>query len=666
MLKDVANIVRGLSADAVEKANSGHPGLPLGCAEIGAVLFAEKMNYFSEEPDWINRDRLILSAGHGSMLLYSFLHLAGYEVSMEDIKNFRQVDSSTPGHPEHGDTPGVEATTGPLGQGFSNAVGMALSEKLLAERFNRDSLNIIDHYTYTLLGDGCMMEGITSEAASFAGHLGLEKLIAIYDDNKISIGGGTEIAFTESVADRFKAYNWQVIEGIDGHDVNQVRRAIEEGKANQEQPTLIIARTHIGYGAPKKQDTADVHGAPLGKEDLEGMKKFLGLPLDEEFYISPEVADFFEELKLTKKAKYEEWKERYNTWSLKYPGLKQELNQFFSGKTPKEALEMLNNYPLEADEKVATRKSSGEILNRLAEYIPNLIGGSADLSPSTKTYLGSHEEIQKRRFEGRNIRFGVREHGMAGIANGISLHGGFRPFVSTFLVFSDYMRPSIRMAAIMKQPVIYIFTHDSIYVGEDGPTHEPVEHLESLRLIPNLKVLRPADTQEVAKAWIETLENREGPTALILTRQGVPLIKDKKDVEQFSKGGYVIVKDEKEQVTLIASGSEVSLGLEVRRALREKGIASRLVSIPDREVFEKQTQSYQKEVLGSSRNLRVLIEAGVKSGWYRLLSENDLMITMETYGASGPGTQVAEKFGFDSGVITERVLDKLRGDDNGV
>lgn len=666
MLNDIANIVRGLSADAVERANSGHPGLPLGCAEIGAVLFGEELNYFSEEPDWINRDRLILSAGHGSMLLYSFLHLSGYEVSLEDLKNFRQVDSKTPGHPEHGDTPGVEATTGPLGQGFSNAVGMALSEKLLGNKFNRDTLNIFDHYTYTILGDGCMMEGITSEAASFAGHLGLEKLIAIYDDNKISIGGGTEIAFTESVADRFRAYNWQVIEGVDGHDLDQIRQAIKEGKANQEQPTLIIARTHIGYGAPTKQDTADVHGAPLGREDLEGMKKFLGLPLEEEFYISPEVTDYFEELKLTKKMKFEEWKERFNTWSLKYPSLKKELNQFFSGETPQKALDLLGSYPLKENGKEATRKSSGSVLNRLSQVIPNLIGGSADLSPSTKTYLENEGEIQKQQFNGRNIRFGVREHGMAGVANGIALHGGFRPFVSTFLVFSDYMRPSIRMAAIMKQPVIFIFTHDSIYVGEDGPTHEPVEHLESLRLIPNLKVLRPGDTEEVAKAWIETLENREGPTALILTRQGVPMIKDKKEIENFSKGGYVIAKDDEEKVTLMASGSEVSLAWEVREALKEKGISSRLISIPDRKTFAEQPEKYREEVLGDPGKLRVLIEAGVKSGWYCFLGERDLMITMETYGASGPGEEVAEKFGFQAEAITEKILKKLGGNKNGI
>ena len=662
MLKNVANIVRGLSADAVEKANSGHPGLPLGCAEIGAVLYGESLNYYSEEPNWLNRDRLVLSAGHGSMLLYSFLHLTGYEVSLDDLKNFRQVDSNTPGHPEHGDTPGVEATTGPLGQGFSNAVGMALSEKLLAEKFNRDSLRIIDHYTYTILGDGCMMEGITSEAASLAGHLGLEKLIAIYDDNKISIGGGTDLAFTESVADRFKAYNWHVIEDVDGHDLDQVRRAIEEGKANKEQPTLILARTHIGYGAPTKQGTAGVHGAPLGKDDLLGMKKYLGLPEDEEFYISPEVADYFEELKQAKKMKYQDWEEIFNTWSLKYPGLKKELNQYLSTEIPMEALELLKNYPLDEKGKVATRKSSGEVLNQLAEFMPNLIGGSADLSPSTKTYLDNYGEIQKNQFDGRNIRFGVREHAMAGVANGISLHGGFRPFVSTFLVFSDYMRPSIRMAAIMKQPVIFIFTHDSIYVGEDGPTHEPIEHLESLRLFPNLKVLRPGDTEEVARSWIEALEHLDGPTALILSRQGLALIEDKKDIASFSKGGYVLAKDPEEKVTLMASGSEVSLASEVRKTLQEKGISSRLVSIPDRRTFEEQTEAYRKEVLGAPLQLRVLIEAGVKSGWYRFLSDKDLMITMETYGASGPGDQVAKKFGFEAGRITEKIIERIKGE----
>ncbi len=662
MLKKVANIARGLSADAVEKAQSGHPGLPLGCAEIGAVLYGEVLNYNPKDPDWINRDRLILSAGHGSMLLYSYLYLTGYDVSMEDLKNFRQVDSKTPGHPEHGDTPGVEATTGPLGQGFANAVGMAMSEKLMAEKFNRDAISIIDHYTYTILGDGCMMEGITSEAASLAGHLGLEKLIAIYDDNKISIGGGTEIAFTESVADRFKAYNWHVIENVDGHDLDQVRQVIKEGKSNKEQPTLILARTHIGYGAPNKQGTAEVHGSPLGQEDLIGMKKYFGLPKDEEFYVSPEVAEYFEELSQTNKMKYDEWKELFDTWTLKYPELKKELNQYVNGETPTEALELLKNYPKEKMGKDATRSSSGKILNLLADEIPNLIGGSADLSPSTKTNLKNYGDIQKNQFNGRNIEFGVREHAMAGVANGISLYRGYKPFISTFLVFSDYMRPSIRMAAIMKQPVLFIFTHDSIYVGEDGPTHEPIEQLESLRLIPNLKVLRPADTEEVVQAWIEALEYKDGPTALILTRQGVPLIENKKDIKAFSKGGYIVSENPDEKVTLIASGSEVSLAVEVREMLKNQGISSRVVSVPDRNTFELQSKSYLEKVLGDSTQLRVLLEAGVKNGWYRFLSEKDLMITMESYGASGPGDQVADKFGFEARGITDKIIERIKGE----
>jgi len=655
MLNEVAKIIRGLSVDAIEKANSGHPGLPLGCAEIGAVLFGEIMKYDAKRPDWADRDRFILSAGHGSMLLYALLHLAGYDVTMKDLQNFRQLGSSTPGHPEYGYTPGVESTTGPLGQGLANAVGMALTEKVLAAKFNTENYNIIDHYTYALASDGCMMEGITSEAASLAGHWGLEKLVVIYDQNCISLACGTDLSFTESVADRYRAYNWQVIENVDGHNIDELRAAFMKAKEKNSKPVLIMARTHIGYGAPTKQDSHTAHGAPLGKEEVDGLKKNIGLPLDKPFYISEEVKGFFEKKERDSGQKREKWEEKFKRWAEEFPEKKKEWDRGIK-------LEVPAGYDfseLEFTEKVATRSTSGKILNKIAEKIDYIIGGSADLSPSTKTYLDKFPEIQKDCFEARNIRFGVREHAMGAICNGISLHRGLRPYCSTFLIFSDYMRHTIRLAAMMKQPVIYIFTHDSIYVGEDGPTHQPIEQLESLRVIPNLKVIRPADSEEVKAAWNLILERKDGPTALILSRQNLPRLKENLTLEDFRKGGYIVYdSNDNPDVVISASGSEVHTGLQVKDLLLEKNISCRVVSVPDLEAFKSQDKVYRENVLNSDNNsTQVVIEAATGHSWYEAIPQLSLGVFIHRFGESGPGDEVAQYLGFDAEKIANKIFE---------
>jgi len=659
LFNKIANIVRGLAVDAIEKAQSGHPGLPLGCAEIGAVLFGNILKYNPSTPDWPDRDRFVLSAGHGSMWLYSLLYLSGYGISLEDLKKFRRLNSKTPGHPEYGETPGIEVSTGPLGQGFANAVGMALAEKMLAVRFNTKDYKIVDHYTYTLLSDGCMMEGVTSEAASLAGHLGLEKLIAIYDDNKICLSGETKITFTESVADRFKAYNWQVIENVDGHKVEEIKDALLEAKKSKNKPTLIIARTHIGYGAPTKQDSCSCHGSPLGEEEVRGLKKNLGLPLDEKFYVSAEVREFFENRKKELIKKREEWQNIFEEWTKKSPPLRKKWDEALNLVLPQD----LELESLEIKSPVATRVASSIVLNKLADEIPYLIGGSADLEPSTKAYLSKYEDVQKDNFDGRNIRFGVREHAMGAIVNGIAVHKGFRPYCSTFFVFSDYMRPAIRMAALMKLPVIYIFTHDSFLVGEDGPTHQPVEQLESLRTIPNLKIIRPADEEETKLAWREILKKTEEPTALILSRQDLPHLEKSRGVKEFARGGYIISHQEKEvpQVVLMASGSEVSIALKVSLILKVNGIASRIVSIPDREEFLRQEKKYLEEVLGPGDALRVVIEANTGQGWYQLLNNYYYTVFMKSFGKSAPAQQLADYFGFTPEKIAQKIIQLCQG-----
>ncbi|MGM0419527.1 MAG: transketolase [Bacillota bacterium] len=642
MLQKSANIVKGLAVDAVEKAQSGHPGMPVGCAEIGTLLYTEIMNHNPDKPDWPNRDRFVLSAGHGSMLLYSLLHLSGYDLSLEDLKNFRQVGSPTAGHPEYGYAPGIETTTGPLGQGITNAVGMALAEEMLAAKYNRPGYDIVDHFTYTIAGDGCMMEGISSEASSLAGHLGLGKLIAFYDSNQISIEGSTELAFTEDVAARFRAYNWQVIDEVDGHDFQELQDAIAEAKTDLDRPTLIVANTHIAHEAPTKQDSASAHGAPLGEDEIKGLKEKIGLPVEEKFYISEEVKAFWQKKIEMIKSAYEDWQDMYENWREEYPGLADKWDQAHSLALPVDLEEIMDSF--EFDQEEATRKSSGKVLKKLYDEIDYLVGGSADLAPSTKTYFEEYGEVQKDNFNGQNLRFGVREHAMGAIASGISLHGGLRPFTATFLIFSDYMRPAIRLAAMMKQPVIYVFTHDSIYLGEDGPTHQPVEQLESLRLIPNLTVIRPADGRETALAWQQALENTDGPTALVFTRQGLePLDTEKR--EGFKNGGYVVKDTRDPDVILMASGSEVSLIVDVARQLEKEVITARVISVPERDGFSKYL-ARDSSILEPDTALRVVAEAGVGQGWYEFLGSGDLLFTVEKFGESGPGEEVGKEYGF--------------------
>lgn len=658
MLREIANVIRGLSADAVEKAKSGHPGLPLGCADIAALLYGEVLNYDPEKPDWPDRDRFVLSAGHGSMLLYSLLHLAGFDLSIDDLKNFRQLHSKTPGHPEYGITEGVETTTGPLGQGFANAVGMAIAEKMLAARFNTDEYIIVDHYTYTLAGDGCMMEGITAEAASLAGHLGLGKLIAIYDDNDISIEGSTELAFTEDVGARFRAYNWHVIEGVDGHDFDSLRRAFAEAKSVTDKPSLIIAKTRIAYGAPTKEGSAASHGAPLGEDEIRGLKEKLGLPLDEKFYVSEEVREFFNERRKELKKAREEWEALFAKWAEAYPELREEWDEGIELKLPAGFREKVMN--IEINSPVATRAASGKTLNGIADLIPYLVGGSADLAPSNNSYLDKYTDIQGDDFSGRNFHFGIREHAMGAIVNGIMLHKGLRPYCATFLVFSDYMRPAIRLAALMKLPVIYIFTHDSFYVGEDGPTHEPIEHLESLRIIPGLKVIRPADAEETKAAWLKAIENTTGPTVLILTRQGLPLLEKEDNIlDGVYKGGYIVKAESNPDVVLMASGSEVSLAVEVAGLLEKRGKRSRVISIPDREDFAAQAPEYIEDTIGDYEQFRVILEAGTAAGWYRFAGKNYHLVSMESFAESGPAGELAKYFGFTAEKIAEDILAKL-------
>lgn len=652
ILTTVAHTVRTLSADAVEKAKSGHPGLPLGCAEIGTALFSEVLRHDPAAPRWPNRDRFVLSAGHGSMLLYALLHLTGYEVSMDDIKQFRQLGSKTPGHPEYGYTPGVETTTGPLGQGLGNAVGMALAERMLAARYNRPGYDIVDHYTYVLASDGDMMEGVASEAASLAGHLKLHKLIVIYDDNKITIDGSTDLAFTESVAGRFEAYGWSV-ETIDGHDLEAITAAVARARQVTDKPSLIVARTTIGRHSVK-ENTSAVHGAPLGEDAVKALKEALGMPQDP-FYVPPEVYEFFAAKREGWRAAREEWEAKFAAWSEAYPELRRQWDAAHGRLLPGELETELA--ALTADKPTATRALSGRALQIAAKHVPSLVGGSADLTPSNNSYIEGSEAVRAGDFSGRNIHFGVREHAMGAMANGLSLHGGLRPYVATFLVFSDYMRPSIRLAALMKQPVIYLFTHDSVYVGEDGPTHQPIEHIEALRLIPGLKVWRPATARETGLAWLQALKRTDGPSALILTRQGLSVLEEALTTpEAVAKGGYVIRRETggtEPELVFIATGSEVGLAWAAADRLAAEGRSVRIVSVPCRELFLEQPEAYRDEVLGGAGARRMTLEIGVGAGWHRLTRPGDMVYSLERYGESGPGGQVAEHLGFSVEKIVE-------------
>ena len=649
------NTIRMLSADAVEKANSGHPGMPMGAAAAAFVLWARFLKHNPNNPDWPDRDRFVLLAGHGSMLLYSLLHLTGYDLPLEELKNFRQWGSRTPGHPEHGHTPGVETTTGPLGQGFGNGVGMALAEQYLAARFNRPGYTVIDHYTYGIVSDGDLMEGVSHEAASLASHLGLGKLIYIYDDNRISIEGGTDIAFTEDRGARFKAYGWQVIDVPDGNDIAALDAAIQSARQMTDKPSLIVARTHIGFGSPGKQDSPGAHGEPLGAEELRHTKENLGWPLEPDFYIPNDVLPIFREAVAAGAAAESRWQERFSEYARAFPELAAELNQWLAGGLPEDWGVAVPEFPPDA-KGMATRVASGKVLNAIGVRITNLVGGSADLAPSTKTLIADAPDFQKGAYQGLNLRFGVREHAMGSILNGMALHGGLIPYGATFLVFSDYMRPPIRLAALMGIHVIYVFTHDSIGLGEDGPTHQPIEHLASLRAIPNLTVIRPADANETGQAWIHAVSQNSGPVALVLTRQGLPVLDRERfpSAEGLLKGGYVLEdpSDGQPDVLLMASGSEVAIAMAAATQLAEEDILSRVVSMPSWELFDAQSDAYRDSVLPPAISARIAIEAGSPQGWHRYVGSGGRVIGIERFGASAPFQEIYEHFG----LTRERVV----------
>jgi len=650
------NTIRSLSIDAIQKANSGHPGLPMGAAPMAYALWMNHLNIDPKKPDWDNRDRFILSAGHGSMLLYAMLHLSGFDVSMDDIKNFRQWGSRTPGHPEFGMTPGVETTTGPLGQGAANGVGMAIAEKMLASRFNRPGFNIVDHHTFVLVGDGCLMEGVSAEAASLAGHLKLGKLIYLYDSNDISLDGPTDLSFTEDVAKRYESYGFQVITVQDGDsDIDSIDKAIEKAKQETEKPSMIIVKTTIGYGSPNKSGSASAHGAPLGEGEVALAKKEYGLDPQKTFHVDDDVAANFAKIAEKGSLKRIEWEKAFQKYSAEYPQ-ESRLYKAFMEQTIDSGLGLA--IPLfEAGTKIATRSANGKIIAAVAKNIPWLIGGDADLSCSTKTEISGGNWICSKDFSGRNIHYGVREHAMGSIANGICNHGGLRPFTATFFSFADYMRPAIRLAALSKLDPVFIFTHDSLAVGEDGPTHQPVEQLASLRCIPGLKVLRPADANETGIAWKYIIENKNEPVALILTRQDIPVI-DRSEyagADQALKGGYVISEDENAEIILIATGSEVHIALEAAKELRKDGRKISVVNMFSREIFEKQPEQYRKEVLPCSVTKRVVIEAGTSFGWEKYSGTEGVIIGVDRFGESAPGEKVLSEFGFSAENIIKTV-----------
>lgn len=637
------NAIRVLSADAIEKSKSGHPGLPLGAATMAYTLWS-KMNHNGKNPKWDNRDRFVLSAGHGSMLEYSLLHLFGYGITVEDIKNFRQVGSLTPGHPEYGHTKGVEITTGPLGQGICNAVGMAIAEAHLAEKFNKPGYEVVNHNTYAIVGDGCLMEGISGEASSLAGTLGLGKLIVLYDSNNISIEGNTDIAFREDVAKRYEAYNWQVIKVNDGNDIEAIENAIEEAKRETTKPSMIIVKNQIGFGCPAKQGKASAHGEPLGAENIKAMKENLGWK-QEDFYVPSEVYSNMDNYINAGVEKEKSWNNLFEAYKNEYPELAEEYSKWMSGEIDSEAL--LNNEEFWSfDKEMATRESSGIIINRLANLIPNLVGGSADLAPSNKTYMSGKGDFSAEDRSGRNLHFGVREHAMAAIANGMYAHGGLKVFCATFFVFSDYMKGAMRLSSLMNLPVAYVLTHDSIGVGEDGPTHQPIEQLAALRSMPNMTVFRPADSKETAAAWYYAVTNATTPTSLVLTRQKLPLYDG--CAKRALNGGYILKDSKKEtpDVILMASGSEVELIYKAADELEAKGIDARIVSIPSFEIFNAQDEEYKESVLPNNVRKRVAVEALTSFGWHQYVGLDGRIISLDTFGASGNASALFKQFGF--------------------
>lgn len=644
-----------LAVDAVECARSGHPGMPMGAAPMAYVLWTEFMRHNPANPDWFNRDRFVLSAGHGSMLLYALLHLTGYDLSLEEIKNFRQWGSKTPGHPEYGMTPGVETTTGPLGQGFGNGVGMAIAEAHLSARFNHEEEKIIDHYTYGIVSDGDLMEGISHEAASLAGHLGLGKLIYLWDDNRVTIDGGLDLSSSESIQDRFAAYGWQVVRDVDGTDTQAIREALHEARGGTNQPSLICVRTTIGHGSPNKGGTAAAHGAPLGPDEVTLTKQAQGWQTESQFYVPADVKDAMD---CTESGieQENEWGLHRSAYENLYPADLAEFDALQTNELPAgwfDEAEKIN-----VEQAMATRAASGKVLETLLENVPGLIGGSADLTGSNKTKGRGQNVLTRNEQSGSYLYYGVREHAMAAISNGLALHGGLRPYCATFLVFSDYLRPSLRLSALMGLPVIYIFTHDSIGTGEDGPTHQGIEQVMSLRAIPNLVVLRPADANETRYAWREAMLREDGPTALILTRQGVP--PSTKMLDKVARGAYVVTgeNESEPQVILIGTGSELQYAAAAASILISEGIATRVVSMPSWELFAQQPDSYREKVLPQSVPIRVVVEAAVSLGWDRYASH---MVCMDRFGASAPGKVLFEQFGFTAERVAEVARQALSG-----
>lgn len=658
------NTIRCLSIDAVQKANSGHPGMPMGCAPIAYRLYTKYMKHNPANPDWINRDRFILSAGHGSMLLYSILHLCGYKISLDDIKNFRQWKSITAGHPEYGLAPGVETTTGPLGQGFANAVGMAIAQEYLGSMFNKDDIKIVNHYIYVICSDGDLMEGISHEAASLAGHLKLGKLIFFYDNNGITIDGKTSLAFSEDIKDRFEAYGWQVLNINDVNDLSQVDNTVEAARKEINRPSLIITKTHIGFGSPNKQDSEVSHGAPLGEDEVKLTKKNLGWDENKYFYIPDEVANHFNQMKSTFNNYEQDWNKLFENYRKKYPADAEKFIKCFNNDFGDEWIEALPAFTNYSD-KIATRSASGKVLNSIYAKLPTLVGGSADLSESNNTIINGQKVFSSEDYSGRNIHFGIREHAMSGIVNGMALYGGTIPYCGTFLIFSDYMRPSIRLASLMKLRTIYVFTHDSIGLGEDGPTHQPVEQLASLRAIPGLIVIRPADANETVQAWKYAIQHKGNPVAFALTRQKVAVLDRSKltSADKLSKGAYILIQSGNDpEIILMASGSEVSVALEAFYELQSEGISARVVSFPSWELFEAQSDDYKESVLPKNIKARISIEAGVKQGWEKYLGEYGEAISIEKFGASAPFEILFKEYGFSTQnvvAVAHKVLKKV-------
>ncbi|ULT54823.1 transketolase [Neobacillus drentensis] len=655
MAQNIENLavttIRTLSIDAVNAANSGHPGLPMGAAPMAYALWANHLNHNPENPNWFNRDRFVLSAGHGSSLLYSLLHVFGYQVSMDDLKGFRKLNSKTPGHPEFGHTPGVEATTGPLGQGIANSVGMAMAEAHLAAKFNKEGFPVIDHYTYALVGDGDLMEGVSYEAMSMAGHMKLGKLVVLYDSNDISLDGELNVSFSEDVKKRAESAHWHYLRVEDGNDIEAITKAIQSAKEITEQPSLIEIRTIIGYGSPKVAGTNKAHGAPLGVDEGKVTKQAYNWLYEEDFYVPDEVRAHFEQLKGKGIETEQSWNQLFESYQKENPELAEQLANAISGKVLIEANDILT---FDSSKAVSTRVASGDAINHFVKSVPAIFGGSADLSHSTMTEIKGEQIFAVESYAARNVYFGVREHAMGAAANGMAYHGGLKPFVSTFFVFNDYLRPSIRLAALSKLPVTYVFTHDSIAVGEDGPTHEPVEQLAALRAIPGLTVIRPTDANETASAWAYALQQTEGPVALILSRQNLPVFSETKaNLDEVSKGAYVLTEtNSNPNVILMATGSEVSLAVNAKNELEKEDISVRVVAMPSWELFNKQSTEYKEKVLPSSVTKRVAIEMGIRLGWERYVGFAGEVLSIESFGASGEGTSVMKHFGF----TTENVV----------